>query len=310
MPTASDQPRLILFANRSKDGVVAAAQRLKHWLAGRAEVVAEPDIPSLTPELADALPDADFAVVLGGDGTILAIARNLFHRDIPLLGVNFGKLGFLAEFNLADVMQYWSHIVSDQCRVSRRLLIDVSVLPVGGPAFGGNGNGHGSPASLPQPLFTSVALNDAVITAGPPFRMIDVDMAIDPQTTGRAAASFSGDGVIVATASGSTAYNLAAGGPILSPDVDACVVTPICPHSLAFRPIVVSADSEIWLHVRTANEGTTLVLDGQRSFDLEADHQVRIRRHAQALRLIHNPSISYWQMLGQKMRWAARPRSN
>ncbi len=296
-------PRLIIFANQSKDGVVAALQRLRHWLDGRAHIVAEPDIPSLTPELADTLPEADIGMVLGGDGTMLAIARNLVDRGLPILGVNFGKLGFLAEFNLADVMQYWDVVASGQCNITRRLLVEVAIFDAGTPPYG-NGD------AMPQPVFTGIALNDVVVTAGPPFRMIDLDLAIDPATSGKAAATFSGDGVIVATASGSTAYNLAAGGPIVSPDADAVVVTPICPHSLAFRPIILSADSHVWLHMRDVNEGTTLVLDGQLSFDLQNAQQVRVRRYAHPLRLIHSPAINYWQMLAQKMRWAARPRSS
>lgn len=297
-------PRLIIFANLAKDGVVAAIERLRHWLEGRATIVAEPDIPSLTPEAAAALPEADLCIVLGGDGTLLAIARNLVDREIPILGINFGKLGFLAEFNLADLMQYWDKIVAGHCSVTKRLLIDVAIYETGAPPLGGNGH------PMPEPVFTGIALNDAVITAGPPFRMIDLEMTIDPISSGKAAATFSGDGVIIATASGSTAYNLAAGGPIVSPEADALVVTPICPHSLAFRPIVLSADSHVWLHLLDVNEGTTLVLDGQLSYDLQNGQQVRIRRYERALHLVHNPAISYWQMLGQKMRWAARPRLN
>jgi NAD+ kinase len=302
--TAAANPRLIIFANRSKDGVVAALERFRHWLSGRATVVAEPDVRTLTPEGAAALPDADLVVVLGGDGTLLAIARRLVDRGLPILGVNFGKLGFLAEFNLADVMQHWDRIAQGHCNITRRLLIEIAVFDAGAPPLGGNGD------PMPTPVFTGVALNDTVVTAGPPFRMIDLDLAIDPMDSGRAAATFSGDGVIVATASGSTAYNLAAGGPIVSPDADAIVVTPICPHSLAFRPIILSADSHVWLHLRDVNVGTTLVLDGQLSYDLQNGQQVRIRRYTRPLLLVHNPAISYWQMLAQKMRWAARPRSN
>lgn len=306
----SDHPRLLIFANRAKEGVVAALDRLRYWLGGRARVVAEPDIPSLTATSAAALPEADLAMVLGGDGTMLAVARNLVDRHIPLLGINFGKLGFLAEFNLADVMTHWDRIARTPtdggCRVGQRVLVDVAVFPDDAPAWGGNGSPE---PAMPGPVFESIALNDAVITAGPPFRMIDIEMAIDPRTSGRTAASFSGDGVIVATASGSTAYNLAAGGPIVSPEVDALVVTPICPHSLAFRPIVISASSEVWLHALDVNEGTALVLDGQVSFDLQAGQQIRITRHRTPLRLVHNPAMGYWQMLGHKMRWAAQPRT-
>ena len=114
-----------------------------------------------------------------------------------------------------------------------------------------------------------VAMNDAVITAGPPFRMIELDLAIDPQVSGRSALTYAGDGMIVSTAAGSTAYNLSVGGPIVAPAVDAFVISAIAPQSIAFRPIVFGAESDVWVTMLRANEGTTLVIDGQRSLPLE-----------------------------------------
>ncbi|HEX7010748.1 MAG TPA: NAD(+)/NADH kinase, partial [Phycisphaeraceae bacterium] len=187
-------------------------------------------------------------------------------------------------------------------RISRRMMIDVAAYPPGAPEWGGNGE------PMPQPLFRSVAMNDAVITAGPPYRMIELELAIEPSVSRTSATRFAGDGVIVATPSGSTAYNIAAGGPIVSPGIDGLCVTAICPQSLAFRPIVYSASSDTWVAVHRANAGTTLVIDGQISCRLEVGQQVLIRRHDQSLQLVHNPSLSYWQMLASKMHWAARPR--
>jgi NAD+ kinase len=112
----------------------------------------------------------------------------------------------------------------------------------------------------------------------------------------------------MATPSGSTAYNLSAGGPIISPGIDAICITPLCPHSLAFRPIVVNATSNIWLHIMRANEGTTLVIDGQDSIHIQTGQQFMIRGYEQALNLVQNPDITYWQMLAKKLNWAARPR--
>jgi NAD+ kinase len=156
-------------------------------------------------------------------------------------------------------------------------------------------------------VFTGLAMNDAVITAGPPYRMIEVEIGIDPMSPQTEGTTFSGDGVIVATPSGSTAYNLAAGGPIVSPDVDAFTIVPICPHSLAFRPIVVNSRSIVQLRMHRANEGTTLVIDGQKPVSLSEGQRVYIRRHGKALHLIEHPTRSYWQMISRKLHWAARP---
>jgi NAD+ kinase len=159
-------------------------------------------------------------------------------------------------------------------------------------------------------VFRSVAMNDAVVTAGPPYRMIELGLVIEPITPSTRATRFAGDGLIISTPSGSTAYNLASGGPIVSPGVDALTVTPICPQSLAFRPIVISAAHDVWLALHSVNTGTTLVIDGQESCSLHADQQVRVSRHPSTVCLIHNPDYNYWSMLAEKMQWAARPRRN
>ena len=295
--------RLLILANRQKRQVKAALQAFRPWLADRAQLVAEVDTIRMSEERAAELPEADLAIVLGGDGTMLSQARALVDRQVPLLGINFGKLGFLAEFNIEDVKRHWRTIVSGACRSSQRMMLDMEVFEPGAPEWGNRG------ASMPEPVFRGRAMNDAVVTAGPPYRMIELELAIEPAVSGTSATTFSGDGVIVSTPSGSTAYNVAAGGPIVSPSIDGLCVTAICPHSLAFRPIVYSADCETWIGVRRAYHGTTLVIDGQVSFSLETGQQIRIRRHPLNVELLHNPDFSYWKMLAHKMHWAVRPRS-
>lgn len=298
--------RVILLANRGKEGVAEAVDRLRHYLRQRATIVAEPDPNRLEARDAAALPEADVAVVLGGDGTMLAAGRAMVDREIPLVGVNFGKVGFLAEFSLADLMTHWDCLAAGRCRRSQRVMIEARVFADGAPLWGLPTDGQ-PPA---RPIFEAIALNDAVVTAGPPYRMIDVEMVIDPTTGPPSPTPFSGDGVIVATASGSTAYNLAAGGPIVSPLVDAIVVTPICSYSLSFRPLVLAASSDVWLRLDRDNEGTALVVDGQVARPLREGQQVHVRRHPRALHLVHNPELTYWSMLASKMSWAARPRSS
>ncbi len=315
--TAPSHPRVLILANLGKPLVVDALRTFKPWLAERCTIAAVADTrehladgiaQSPHPRTAttaaqpldgdDHLPAADLAFVLGGDGTFLTQARRLVARGIPLLGINFGKVGFLAEFSIEDVKKHWDTIAAGGSRTTHRLLIDVAVFPADTPPWSDGGK---------APLFTATAMNDAVITAGPPYRMVEFALAIEPGQHRQPAARFSGDGLIVATPSGSTAYNLAAGGPIVSPSIPGLVISAICPQSLAFRPIVINASCDVWVRLLRANEGTTLVLDGQLSTQLEVDQQVRITQHPKLITVIQNPDLTYWSMLSHKMHWASRP---
>jgi len=302
--TTPGKTRVLMLANRAKPPVVEALADLRPWIIERAELVAEPDTATLDRAAAADLPAADLAIVLGGDGTMLAQARHLVDRGIPMLGVNFGKLGFLAEFSMESLKEHWGAIVSDQCHCTDRLMLHVALYSPECRVVE-----DGDPETSVAPVFESLALNDTVITAGPPFRLIELDLVIDPQLTHNRPTTLSADGVIVSTASGSTAYNLAAGGPIVSPQVNGICVTPLSPHSLAVRPLVIHAGADICIRLSRGNTGTTLVIDGQVSTPLATGQQVLIRRHARTLRIIHNPALNYWKMLAKKMGWAARPRS-
>ena len=294
--------RVLVLANKVKSQVTEALETLRPWLAERARIVAEPDIESLARDEAIELPQADLAMVLGGDGTLLAQARLLIDLEVPLLGVNFGKVGFLAEFTVEDVQRHWDRIAAGKCQISRRLMMEV--LTFDSEAADCRVN----ELDMAHCKAQSLAMNDAVIEAGSPFRMIELELGIDPVSAASSATRFGGDGVIISTPSGSTAYNLAAGGPIVSPGIDALCITPNCPQSLAFRPLVVNADCGIAVRMITANPGSTLVIVGQVSVKLEANDQVFVRRHSRRLSLVTNPSLNYWKTLAKKMRWAVRPR--
>jgi len=285
--------RVILIANHEKSQINAALDGFRPWLKERAEIVAELDVYDGKP--LDGL-DAEFALVLGGDGTMLGVARRLVERDIALVGINFGKLGFLAPFTLEEVRDNWDDIIGGAFGVSKRVMLDATIHQ----------------ADEKDPVFRSVAMNDYVITAGAPFRMIDLELIINPDEPRNGhpivGTHFSGDGVIVGTPTGSTAYNLSSNGPIIAPDVDGLVINPICPQSLAFRPIVLNADDVICLRLHRANEGTTVVIDGQVSTPITAGSTLTVRAHPRRLRLVINPAMGYWKTLARKMHWAARPR--
>lgn len=281
--------KVLVLSNPTKPEAEHALQDFVPWLQQRAEVqVQSPQ--SVRAPLCVVEP-VDLVIVLGGDGTMLAQARRIVDMGMPLIGVNFGKLGFLAEFSLEQLQKYWDRIAACEMEVSDRVLLEADVCA----------------CETDEPDVRCLAMNDIVITAGPPFRMIHLELKINPQST-QGGTHFSGDGVIVATPSGSTAYNVSAGGPVLAPDVAGYAITPICPHSLAFRPIVVSAEDRIELRVVEANEGTTLVIDGQYGRPLKAEDTLNIGLYEKKLRLISNPDASYFQRLTSKMHWAVSPR--
>lgn len=286
-----------VLVNRTKPEAVRAAgevrtivERYGQWL-GEADAVPGDSLDD--PRAAG----ADLLVVLGGDGTLLSQSRRCLSLGKPLLGVNFGKLGFMAGFDLPALRAQSAAVFGQgELDVRAHWLIKVEVFAPGATTT--------SPAR-----FAGIALNDCVITAGPPFRMIRLELSIDSG----AGPEVSGDGIIVSTPTGSTAYNLSAGGPILAPTLDAIAVTPIAAHSLAFRPIVVEGSSTIEIVARQINAesdvaGTTLVLDGQVQTRLTQGERIRIVRHAQQVRFVRNPRAGYWQTVIDKFHWAAAPK--
>lgn len=280
---ADSKPRVLLIANRSRPEVAAMIDDVDRLVRVHATIAGEIDADD-GPLPADL--HADLAVALGGDGTMLSQARRLAGRRVPLIGVNFGRLGVLAEFDMQSLRQHAAVVFSPRPPVHEHLMLDIAVL-----------DEQGRESSREK------AINDCVITAGPPYRMIELDLAIN----GNDGPTLTGDGVIIATPIGSTAYNVSAGGPIVQPTLDAIIITPIAAHSLAFRPIVVGTGGDIEVLVARANMGTTLVIDGQAQVPLRKDQRVRVRRHSERARFVANPSSTYWQILLEKMRWAAPP---
>jgi NAD+ kinase len=289
--------RLFVVANPSKPDVGPALQQWKPIMASRVDVVGVDTTHSH--DLSQI--DADVILVLGGDGTLLSAARRLHGRQIPLMGINFGRLGFLASFTPAEFRRHFDDLVNDRLKHTARQVLDVSVLSASVPCDPENESD-----CLKHRRFFATALNDAVITAGPPFHMVELEVRADGESEVR----YFGDGVIVSTPSGSTAYNVSAGGPIISPAVEAMCITPICPHSLSFRPLVIPSNSLVTIVGVRVNEGTTLFCDGQESTKILAGDKTIIRRSPNDVLLIENPEARLWRSYAEKLNWAVSPRVN
>jgi NAD+ kinase len=280
---AMPRPRVVLLADRTRQDVVAVFDELRRGLADMADIVDELDADS-TPLPVDL--NADLAIAVGGDGTLISQARRLVPCGLPLLGVNVGRLGFLAEFDVQQLIDQREQIFSGALRFRAQMLLHARITDEAGGV-----------------VHDGFAVNDCVVTAGDPFRMIEIRMLID----GLAGPTLSGDGVIIATPVGSTAYNVSAGGPIVHRQVEAIIITPLATHSLACRPIVLGPGSHLRIEIARANPGTTLMLDGQIPIPLMAGHVLELRRHEQVVRMVDNPATPYWRILLDKMRWGAPP---
>ncbi|MCC6677448.1 MAG: NAD(+)/NADH kinase [Phycisphaerales bacterium] len=289
---------VLLLTNRDRPDAAAAADEVRFLISRRGHLVAEADA-GLTATTADG-GGADLIVVLGGDGTLLSEARRYASLGLPMLGVNFGKLGFLAEFDLESLRRQADALFGGATLATReQSLLRTQVIPTPDiPA-----SRRGDAATLP-----GEALNECVITAGPPYKLVSIRLSID----GHPGPTLGGDGMIVSTPTGSTAYNLSAGGPILAPDVNAFAITPIAAHSLAFRPIVVPSTSRIELTLLRTNhdddQGTTLVIDGQMQARLYRGDRVLLTSSNRSVRFVRNPEGNYWSTLIGKLNWAAAPR--
>ncbi len=286
----------LLVANRSKPEVERALPEVRALIARHTEVVGEIGLDEPAGALAG---KADVVVALGGDGTLISQARRFVDSRLPLLGVNFGKLGFLAEFDLEALHRQAGTLFGDgELPLRERMLIEVE------------SRREGAYPTAPA-VFSGLAVNECVITAGPPYRMIELEISID----GEAGPRLSGDGVIVSTPLGSTAYNVSAGGPIVSPDVRAMIITPLAAHSLSFRPIVLSHASRIEIRVARANRpagesdawGTALVLDGQQSATLSQGDVILLQKHERPALFVVNRETTHWRTLMRKMHWASSP---
>lgn len=235
-------------------------------------------------ELEEVGDQADFIIVLGGDGTLLSVSRNSLGREVPILGVNLGGLGFLTEVSVEELQEIIGDLISGKVNVSRRMMLSVNVEREGENVLGFH------------------VLNDAVITKDALARIIDIETYVNDEylTTYRA------DGVIFSTPTGSTGYCLSAGGPILYPSIKNIVIAPICPHTLTMRPLILPDDVVVKAILKSKDEKVILTLDGQVGFPLEYGDQVIIKKSPIVTKLIKSPNKGYFEILRTKLKWGER----
>ncbi len=225
---------------------------------------------------------ADLAIVLGGDGTMLNIARTLAPFDVPLVGINQGRLGFLTDLSIDTMLETLGSILDGQYVTERRMLLSVEVIR----------NEIG--------LFSALAFNDVAVSRGIGGGMIEFEVHID----GEYVYSLRSDGLIVATPTGSTAYALSSGGPILHPSLDLITLVPVSPHTLSNRPIVIGSNTTVEVLMHKSEEGARIHSDSHSHFDLDEGDKVVIRRSPQTVRLLHSSNHSYYRMLREKLGWS------
>jgi len=226
----------------------------------------------------------DLLIVLGGDGTLLSAARLAAHRKVPILAVNLGGLGFLTTVAQDEIYSILDEIFAGQHRVSERVMIEAEIIRGG------------------EVIRRQIALNDAVLNKAALARIMDLELRVD----GEYVTTYKADGLILSTPTGSSAYSLAAGGPIVYPTVECFVVTPICPHTLTNRPLVIPDSASVEVDFKAEDDTVFLTLDGQIGIELMRGDHIRVRKAAEKLLLVRPAKKTYYQVLRNKLKWGER----
>ena len=274
----SRRPRALLLGSGQRQNVLAEAERLRPVIDRHLDVV----LSDFQYRENLSQQDADLAVVLGGDGSILRAALQMRERQIPILGVNLGRLAFLASIWPNDVAKVLPEVASGRCQIALHLMFQCTVERDG------------------QPIAQTLGLNEVAIFAGEPFSLLSAHLYVDAEL----ATTYSCDGLIISTPVGSTAHSLSAGGPILRKTLQAFVICPICPHTLTVRPVVDTADRVYEVVVPEPNEGTTVVVDGRPLAKLTAADRVRVVRAEPTFKLVECSGQNYYRTLRDKLGWA------
>jgi NAD+ kinase len=286
--STSRRPRVVVLGSGDRPNVPGEAERLRPIIEAQAEVVAwdlkyRVDLSSI---------DAELAIVLGGDGSILRAAHQMGYRQLPVIGVNLGKLGFLADLSSDDFLQAWPDICAGKFRIVEHLMFECRLE---------------RKADLEGKKWETVAmqlgLNETALLAGAPFAMLDIHLYVDSELV----TTYSCDGLIVSTPVGSTAHSLSAGGPILRKNLQAFVISPISPHTLSNRPVVDAADRIYELVAPNPHEGTALVVDGRVACSpIQPGDRVRIERAQPKFKLVEAPGYGYYRTLREKLGWGGQ----
>lgn len=283
--------RIGVVAKPKKPEVKPVLCTLVDWLRERGyQVVLDHDAAAIFPGTgsglarAEVVAGSDLVVVLGGDGTILSVARAIGKREVPILGVNLGGLGFLTEIALEELFPTLERVLKGEFAVSRRSTLSTCVL-------------RGE-----ELIASHEALNDVVITKTAPSRIVDLETLVN----GEYVATFRADGLIVSTPTGSTAYCLSAGGPIIYPSLPAVIIIPICPHTLTNRPLVVPDSAVVEIVQGSAGEEVHLTVDGQVDVALRHRDVVAVRRSERTIALIKSSKLNYFELLRTKLKWGER----
>ena len=288
--------RIGIIAKKNKPEAITIAGDLAEWLrTKKVEVYIEEEMGKLLSQTRsqhywksikrEEIPtDIEMIVVLGGDGTLLSVARQVWNKNIPILGVNLGGLGFLTEITLDELYPVLEKVLRNDFEINEREVLNAGVIRNG------------------KRIVEFIVLNDAVINKGALARIIDLETTIN----GEYLSTFRSDGLIISTPTGSTAYNLSAGGPIVYPSLHTIIITPICPHTLTIRPIIIPDDVKIRALLKSRDEEVTLTLDGQQGFTLEFEDVVEVGKAEGRILLIKSPYRQYFELLREKLKWGER----
>ena len=276
--------RVVVLSTGQRPHVVAEVARLRPLIEEQAIIVGT----DLTGQEDMSTVDADVAIVLGGDGSILRAAHQMGYRQMPAIAVNLGKVGFLADVAPHELLDVLRDLRAGKLSVVEHLMFECSILREG------------------ETGFRQLGLNEVAVRMGPPFLLMNIDLYVDSELV----TTYSGDGLIISTPVGSTAYSLSAGGPILRKDLEALVVIPISPHTLTNRPVVESADRVFEMKVHDPSPETSVVVDGRILCRLQAEDRVRVTRAPVRFRMVTAPGHSYYQTLREKLGWSGQLRRN
>jgi NAD+ kinase len=293
MPADAQTIRTVGIISRPRrEDIARVVPPLIAWLrAHGVEVVSDSETGGCIGALAGETQDrenvamcADLLIVLGGDGTLLSAARMAVEREVPILAVNLGGLGFLTTVPQDEIYQILEEIFSNKHRISHRVMLEAEVIRGG------------------TVIRRQIALNDAVINKAALARIMDLELRVD----GEYVTTYKADGLIISTPTGSTAYSLAAGGPIVYPIVEAFVVTPICPHTLTNRPLVIPDSAKVEIDFKAEDDEVFLTLDGQVGIELTRGDHIVLRKAREKLYLVRPARKTYFEILRTKLKWGER----